>query len=198
MNVERTEADPILAEQARQRTIRKRILRSGLFWTPLFLICGGALIFFFIDRLLGLDNGGTWFLVVVLSLFTALTGSQSIQAIADLAGSPQTSVGEVRRRWSKLDSFVMRTHYIRLESTILRGDTALLDGIRTGDKVTARYYKHSGVLISISKLEPVEEAPVAPPVSEPPAVASPGPAWPAPAEPLDPPREKPKANKVEF
>ncbi len=184
----------------RERTIRRSILRSALIWTPLFVICGGSLIFFFIDRVaLGGDNGGTWFLVVVLSLFSALTGSQSIQAIADLVGAPHTSVGEVRRRWSKLDSFVMRTHYLRIDSTILRSDVTLLEGIEKGHQVTARYFKHSGILISIAKAEPapadgatVEAAPA--------AERGPQPQWAGPAAPadLEPQKEKPKAKKVEF
>jgi hypothetical protein len=190
MNAEPASADFTAADETRERKIRRAITRSALIWTPLFLVCAGALIFFFIDRLLGGDNGGTWFLVVVLSLFSALTGSQSFQAIADLAGSPHTHVGQVRRRWSKLDSFVMRTHYVRIDTAILRGDVALLDGIETGQRVTARYYKHSGILIAIRKAE-----------AEPVAAGAPGsgPARPEPARPLaagD--LEVPKENKVEF
>jgi hypothetical protein len=57
----------------------------------------------------------------------------------------------VTRRWARSDSFVIKTHYIRLEQKILRGDQLILDGIREGDWVEATYYPHSAVLVSVEK-----------------------------------------------
>lgn len=143
--------DPDIAEQIRIRSVRMGILRSAIIWTPFFLLSLGAFLFFFFDQVTGGDRG-SWFLLVVLAIFSLLFGTQSIQSLVDLFGEPRTMEGEVTRRWARNDSFVLRTHYVRIEKTILRGDRALLDPIKVGDRVTATFYPHSAVLISIAKL----------------------------------------------
>jgi hypothetical protein len=52
----------------------------------------------------------------------------------------------------------MRTHYMRLDRMILRGDQVILDGIKEGDYVEASYYPKSAVLIWVEKREPPEGA----------------------------------------
>jgi hypothetical protein len=66
----------------------------------------------------------------------------------------------VTRRWSRSDSFVLKSHYLRLESgEILRGNIVLLDGIKAGDRVRVLYYPHSAVIVDLEKLvEPPSKA----------------------------------------
>jgi hypothetical protein len=144
--------DPEIQRQLRERAVRNGILRTALIWTPLFLLAAGALLFFLVDLLTGGDRG-TWFLLVVLGLFTTLFGFQAIHALLDLRGEPKSIEDLVVRRWSRTDSFVMRSHYVRLASKqILRGDVDLLDGVREGDRVVVRYYPHSAIIVSCERI----------------------------------------------
>jgi hypothetical protein len=143
--------NPALLDRERERSARNGIIRSAIIWTPFFLITGGALLFFFFDEVTGGDRG-SWFLIIVLTIFAVLFGSQSIQAIADLLSKPRTMEGPVTRRWTRNDSLVLRTHYVRVGKTILRGDRLALEEIKTGDRVAVRFFAHSGVLIAIEKL----------------------------------------------
>ena len=149
--------DPEL-QKARQRAqVRGRLLRSSILWGPPVLICAGLLLFFAFDRFVLHDYGGTIFLLVVLTIFTALLGFQAFQSFLDYIGEPVVQTGVVTRRWARSDSFVLKTHYIRLGKNILRGDQLILDGIREGDYVEATFYPHSAVLVSVEKREkPVE------------------------------------------
>ena len=127
--------DPEVQRALRERSARVSILRSAILWMPLFLVMFGALVYFFIDVVTGGEQG-TVFLLVVLSVLSLLFGFQALQAVLDLAGKPHRETQLVTRRWSRNDSFVMRTHYIRLESgQILRGDKAMLNEIDAGHRV---------------------------------------------------------------
>ena len=154
--------DPEVQRALRERSARVSILRSAILWMPLFLVTFGALVYFFIDVVTGGEQG-TVFLLVVLSVLSLLFGFQALQAVLDLAGAPHRETQLVTRRWSRNDSFVMRTHYIRLESgQILRGDKAMLNEIDAGHRVEVLYFRHSGVLIDVARLkEPKEQTPEA-------------------------------------
>jgi hypothetical protein len=143
--------DELIAEKLTERRIWRGLVRSAVIWTPPFVVCAGLLLFFFFDMIVG-EERGTWFLVVVLLILSALFGAQSLQAILDLISRPATAEGEVTRRWARNDSLVIRTHYMRLGKTILRGEKDVLADIATGDRVVARYHPHTGVLISVKKL----------------------------------------------
>ena len=148
--------DPEIQAQLRARSVRNGILRSAILWTPFFVAALGAFLFFLFDQII--DGGrGTVFLVIVLAALSTLFGFQSIQAIADLFGEPKLLSGVVLRRWSKMDSLVMRTHYLRIEKTILRGDADLLGGVNAGDRVEVRFYRHSAVVIGLKTLEKAPE-----------------------------------------
>lgn len=152
--------DPEVLRLAQHSGVRSRLLRTVIIWSPFFLACLGGLLFFTFDRIfLGGDHGGTWFLVIVLAVMTALFGFQSIQSFLDWIGEPRVESGIVGRRWSRSDSFVIKAHYIRLGKLILRGDELSLDGIREGDYVQATFYPHSAVLIWVDKLERPDEEP---------------------------------------
>ncbi|MGE3074726.1 MAG: hypothetical protein AB7N24_01245 [Dehalococcoidia bacterium] len=156
--------DPMLARERYHSGVRNRLLRSLVIWGPLFLAAAAGLIFFTIDRaFLGGDHGGTWFLVVVLAILTTLFGFQSIQSLLDLIGEPEKLTGTVTRRWARSDSFVIKTHYIRVGKNILRGDQFVLDGIKEGDTVEATFYPKSAVLIWVEKqVPPAETEPAQP------------------------------------
>ena len=145
--------DPEIQAKLREHSVRMGILRSAIIWSPFFIASFGGLVFFFIDQVTGGERG-TWFLIVVLSIFSLLFGSQCLQSWFDLFGKPRTITGEVTRRWTRRDSIVLASHYVRIGKTILRGTPDLLHDIDTGHQVTARYYAHSGILITIEKLPP--------------------------------------------
>ena len=149
--------DPQLARERQKSAARGRLLRSIIIWGPLFIASLAGLLFWTFDRaFLDGDNGGTWFLVVVLAVLTLLFGFQAIQSGLDYFGEPATQTGLVTRRWARSDSLVVKTHYIRVGKTILRGDQVILDGIREGDYVEATFYPHSAVLLWVEKKESPE------------------------------------------
>lgn len=151
--------DPEIVRLAHQNGIRSKLLRSVILWGPFFIASLAGLLFFTFDRaFLGGDHGGTWFLVIVLTVLTVLFGFQAIQSFLDYIGDPKVASGFVGRRWSRSDSLVIKAHYIRLGKMILRGDQLVLDGIREGDYVQATYYPHSAVLVWVEKQEPPEGA----------------------------------------
>jgi hypothetical protein len=150
--------DPELQKERYHAGVRSRLLRSILIWGPPFLIALGAFVFFTYDRaVLGGENGGTWFLVIILGVLSLLFGFQAIQSLLDYVGKPVKLTGQVTRRWARSDSFVIKTHYIRVGKMILRGDQLVLDGIKEGDRVEATYYPKSAVLVWVDKLPPPPE-----------------------------------------
>jgi hypothetical protein len=151
--------DPAVQDALELQRARNRILRSAVIWTPFFVVSLAGLVFFFFDRLLtGGDNGGTWFLVVVLGVLTFLFGFQSIQSLLDIFGHVHESTGLVTRRWSRTDSLVMRSHYFRLDNKqIFHVDTLQHREVKEGDRVRVRYYPHSSLVVKVEKLVPEEE-----------------------------------------
>jgi hypothetical protein len=65
----------------------------------------------------------------------------------DYFGEPKVERGTVTRRWSKNDSIVLKTHYVRIGKRILRGDAYILDGIKEGDYIEVTFYPNAAVLI---------------------------------------------------
>jgi hypothetical protein len=149
--------DPQIAAEIQQRGVRGRLIRSAVLWTPLFVATVGATVWFLIDTaFLGGDHGGTWVLVVVLAVLATLFGFQSIQSLLDLRSKPIEESGWVTRRWSRSDSLVMRSHYLRLGKRILRGDVDLLANIKEDDWVDVTFYPHSAVIVWVEKAIPPE------------------------------------------
>lgn len=151
--------DREIQRQMFHHSVRAGLWRTAIIWMPLFAVAGGAFLFFLADVLLG-GGRGTWFLVIVLGIAAILFGFQGIQAVLDLMATPHEATAEVVRRWSRSDSLVMRSHYIRLDSgQILRGNVVLLDGIKEGDRIKATFYPHSAVLVDVEKLREPEPPP---------------------------------------
>jgi hypothetical protein len=149
--------DPQIMAEIQQRGVRGRLIRSAVLWTPLFLAAAVGLLYFFVDTaFLDGAHGGTWVLVVVLAVLATLFGFQSVQSLMDLRAKPVEQAGWVTRRWSRSDSIVMRSHYIRIGKRILRGDTDLLANIKQDDWVEVKFYPHSAVIVWVEKAEPPE------------------------------------------
>jgi hypothetical protein len=150
--------DPqIQAAQAHHRA-RAALWRTALIWTPLFALSAVALLFFLVDELAGWGHG-SWFLVVVLAVLSTLFGFQGLQSLIDLFAEPAEVTGEVTRRWSRTDSLVVRSHYIRIDKHIFRIDRDIHGDISQGDHVWVRYYPRSATVIEVEKRAPPEEQP---------------------------------------
>lgn len=162
--------DPVLQRELKARAVRAGILRSALLWVPVALIVGGAFAFFLYDRAIdGGERGGTWFLVAVLGFLAFLFGFQAVQSVLDLFTKPRVRQGKVTRMWTRRDSFVMKTYYVRIDRQILRADAHGVAGIREGDWVEVTYYPHSAVLVWAEKAEAPPEDTTAPGRGERPA-----------------------------
>ncbi|MDZ7728587.1 MAG: hypothetical protein U5Q44_10575 [Dehalococcoidia bacterium] len=150
------QSDPALAAAEAERRARNTIIRQAVIWTPLFVVAFGGLVWALAAKLF-FDGGATWFFIVVLTLLSFLFGYQSIHAIRDLRGGPTHRTGKVQRRWARTDSFVIRSHYIRLEDKqIYRIDKVFHDDVKEGDDVDITYYPHSAVVIHCER-KPREE-----------------------------------------
>ncbi len=143
-----------VAEELETVRARGRLLRGVVIWGPVFAIVAGAFVFFFFDRLfLGGDNGGTWFFVGFLALLAFLFGFQASQPLLDLRSGPREAIGMVSRSWSRSDSLVMRSHYIRLDrGQILRVGAEFHADVKEGDRLRVTFYPHSAVAIWVEKL----------------------------------------------
>ncbi len=141
--------DPDVLLVAQERSARARVVRAVLLWTPIFVVCLAALLFFGFDRIaLDGERGSTWFLVVVLAGLTILFAFPSIHAFLDLRSGPREHEVLVVRRWSRRDAFVVKNHFLKLESgLILEGNALSIQGVEQGERARIRYYPHSAILI---------------------------------------------------
>ena len=155
------EDDPEIQKQLRARSVRGKLLRSAVIWGPIFLLALAGTVFYTVDILvLDREYGATWVLVTILAILAVLFGFQAVQSLMDFFDHPRTELGYVTRRWARSDSLVVRSHYMRLERKILRGDAYLLAEIKEGDYVEATFYPHSAVLVWVEK-RPEPEKPEA-------------------------------------
>lgn len=149
--------DPQLQAALAESRVRSSLMRSAIIWTPLFLAALVAFLFFAFDEATGGDRG-SWFLVGLLTVFSVLLGFQALQPLLDLFGEPAEVSGVVVRRWSRTDSLVVRSHYIRIERKIFRIDRDLHGDLAEGDNIRVRYYPHSAAVIAVERLAPPETA----------------------------------------
>ncbi|MEX0781168.1 MAG: hypothetical protein WD557_00850 [Dehalococcoidia bacterium] len=149
----RTDPDLVMAEQ--ERSARGKVIRSAFIWMPLFLISFGSWLFFGFDRIfLDGEFGSTWFLMVVLTIFATLFAFPAVQSVLDLRDGPTEEELNVVRSWSRRDAFVVKNHFLKIESgQILEGNAFAIEGVVDGDRVRARYYPHSAVLIWARRIE---------------------------------------------
>lgn len=142
-----------------ERRARAGLVRSVLAWGPFAAASIGAFLFFAFDRIvLGSDYGSTWFLVVLLAIFSFLFGFQAIQPLLDLFGRPKEVTAPVTRKWARSDSLIIRSHYIRLETGhIFRIDRALHGDVAVDDTVRVRFYPRSATVIELDVQKKVQE-----------------------------------------
>lgn len=145
--------DPALQEEIRSQGLRGGLIRTAVIWTPISLLLVGALIFFTYDEITGGDRG-SWFFVGVLTLLSVLSVTMGGAALLDLAGSPAVIEGYVKRSWTRTDSFVVRSHYIKIDKQILRVDKLLHGDVGEGDYLRVEFYKHSSIVIRLQKVAP--------------------------------------------
>jgi hypothetical protein len=148
---------------------RGALIRSAVFYTPLFLLTLASLV----AMLTGVIEGGI-ILVVIALVATFLFGYQSIQAIRDLRVKQlQTTQGPVTRIWSKMDLFVTRSYYINVNRAIFRiplqsywdlreeAKKMRADGTDEDYRIEVRveHYPHSGNVIKVERLGvvPIEQ-----------------------------------------
>jgi hypothetical protein len=141
---------------------RGALIRSAIFYTPLFLFTLVA----FVLMLLGVWEGGI-ILLVIAAVCAVLFGYQSVTALRDL-GAKRLSVtqGPVTRIWSKMDLFITRSYYINVNRTIFRIPLQAYWDLREEAKrmradgtdedyrmeVRVEHYPHTGNVISVERV----------------------------------------------
>ena len=140
---------------------RASVLRTALFYTPLFL----ATLIIVILTLAGVWDTGIVLLVILL-LLMFLFGYQSIQALRDLRAELKTTRGPISRIWSKMDLIVTRSYYIRVSGNIFRVPFPAYYDLREEAKrmrnagiddeymieVQIVHYPHTGTVESVERL----------------------------------------------
>lgn len=136
---------------ASEHSARVSVVRGAFAYTPLF-IAGIALT---VLSAAGTINAGI-LLTVIEALVTLLFAYQSIQALRDLGADLETTYGVITRRWSKMDLFVSRSHYIAVNRNIFRIPVVDWYHLAENDTVTVTHYPHTGAVASIEKTGHVE------------------------------------------
>ena len=140
---------------------RGALIRSALFYTPLFLLTLASLV----AMLTGMVDGGP-VLIIIAVIATFLFGYQSIQALRDLRAELKTTRGPVSRIWSKMDLIVTRSYYIRVSGNIFRVPFPAYYDLREEAKrmrnagiddeymieVQIVHYPHTGTVESVERL----------------------------------------------
>ncbi len=156
------------------RRAHRGLWRAAIIWTPPFLASAGGGVYFLV-RQVATDDGAGWVAPIVLLLFAALLGFQSIQPIRDLRGRTVSLEGFITRRWAKFD-LIARSNYLRIDhDKILRTDRVQYLMVEQDDYVTVEYFPASMIAAVIEKKEPPEGLGVAPSGPEEAALPEPDP-----------------------
>jgi uncharacterized protein (DUF58 family) len=148
---------------------RAALIRSAVFYTPLFILTLIGLL----AIITGLFDGG-WLLLIIGLIAAFLFGYQSIQAIRDLrANRLVVTQGPVSRIWSKMDLFISRSYYINVNRNIFRiplqsywdlreeAKRMRADGTDEDYRIEVRveHYPHTGNVVSVERLGlvPIEQ-----------------------------------------
>jgi hypothetical protein len=91
-----------------QSSARASVIRTAVFYTPLFIATLAVILLI----LIGVWDGGP-VLLVIMGILAILFGFQSIQSLRDLRSELKTTRGPVLRIWTKADiPLITRSHYI--------------------------------------------------------------------------------------
>jgi hypothetical protein len=144
-----------ITREHKLRKARTGLVRSAIFWTPLFLGSAGGGLYFLI-RQIATDDGAGWVAPAVLLLLAALLSFQSVQPLRDLRGATVTLEGFITRRWAKFD-LIARSNYLRIDNDkIIRTDRVQYLTVEQGDFVEVEYFPSSMVAVVVEKKEPPE------------------------------------------
>lgn len=144
--------DPEVMRARVAAKVRRGLWINTLIWMPLFLAFLALSIYYIAGRIMDFETGGTGFLFYLVIGLAILFGFQGFQSVLDLLGSPKEQEGFVTRRWSRSDSFVIKSHYIRLDKQILRIERAYHGDIVEGDYLRVVFYPHSAVVIHVERV----------------------------------------------
>ena len=131
---------------ATPRSARLAVVRAALIYTPLFLVCAVLTIL----SAAGTINAGI-VLTIIGAGITLLFGYQSIQALRDLRANLTSTEGVIARRWSKMDLFITRSHYISVNRNIFRLPVEDWYNLAEDDIVTITHYPHTGAVAGVEK-----------------------------------------------
>jgi len=126
---------------------RAAVIRAALIYTPLF-VAGAALT---VLSIAGPIDAGI-VLTIIEAGVTILFGYQSIQAIRDLSAELVRTEGVIARRWSKMDLFITRSHYISVNRNIFRLPVEDWFGLAEDDIVVVTHYPHTGSVAGVEKI----------------------------------------------
>ncbi|MCY3882183.1 MAG: hypothetical protein OXG61_08695 [Chloroflexi bacterium] len=149
------------AREDKLRRAHRGLLRAAIIWTPPFLASAGGGVYFLV-RQVATDDGAGWVAPIVLLIFAALLGFQSIQPLRDLRGRTVMLEGFVTRRWAKFD-LIARSNYLRIDhDKILRTDRVQYLMVDKDDYVEIEYFPASMIAAVVEKKEPPEGLDIAP------------------------------------
>lgn len=127
---------------------RWALLRGALIYTPLALASDAGVIAVIVLLIQGGD-AGLYVTLVVAGLIGVLTSYQSIQSVRDLASEPRLTTGWIRRKWSRSDFIVSRSHYIYVDKSVFKVDPATFVEVEEGDSVSILHYPHTNTVVSV-------------------------------------------------
>ena len=127
---------------------RFAVVRGALIYTPLFVASGAGSVAVIV-LLAGGGELGLLLTLVIVGLAAVLTGYQSIQSLRDLAAEPRVLAGPIRRKWSRNDFLVSRSHYIYVEKTVFKIDPLTFTEVEEDDVVSILHYPHTNTVVSI-------------------------------------------------
>lgn len=145
-------SDPEVLLALEESRVRRGLWTNTIIWMPLFIVFLGLFLFFLGDLIFDFGKGGTVFLLVIIGGLGGLFGFQGLQSVFDLIGKPRELEGFISRRWARSDSFVLKSHYIRMDKNIIRIERAFHGDLQEGDYVRIRYYPHSSVLVHADRI----------------------------------------------
>jgi hypothetical protein len=133
---------------ATPQSARRAVIRAAVVYTPLF----AASLALTVVSAIGVINAGIVVTIIVGGI-SFLFGYQSIQALRDIGAELTITQGGIARRWSKMDLFITRSHYISVNRNIFRLPVEDWYGLAEDDVVIITHYPHTGTVATIEKVD---------------------------------------------
>jgi hypothetical protein len=132
---------------ATERSARVTLIRDAAIYTPLS-IAGVVLT---VLSAIGVINAGG-VLTVIEALLTLLFIYQATQALRDLRSPLLRTEGVVTRRWSRMDFFVTRSHYIAIGRKIFNLPAADWYQVEENAQIALLHYPHTGTVARVERI----------------------------------------------